>query len=309
MAFGGINLGQELLNVPMGEMIRSMATSIADAQWSLDKSSMTVAEMMSGRRVLRDLDTGKLIGANGQTTDKVQVLDSRVFFGYSIDLDEEGNPFRRPQLLSMMELGFTPTFYQFVDTIIEVRISISIKSETTTTTENISQTDVTTDGYKTNSSNSSRNSSSSSGYSYRGYNWGWGWGGRRSSSSSSSSSSSRSSSYGTEKKKTVSTSQVNASYSKKYGYSAEGASILRTKLVPVPPPAILEERIHEIMRIEGAYEQWNLLNLMRSKLEKERDAAQESNDTDTVAQKNELIEDVDLRLKDTLANLIGAEPS
>ena len=34
MAIGGLNLGQELLNVPMGDMIRSIALAIADAQWA-----------------------------------------------------------------------------------------------------------------------------------------------------------------------------------------------------------------------------------------------------------------------------------
>jgi hypothetical protein len=47
----------------------------------------------------------------------------------------------------------------------------------------------------------------------------------------------------------VSTSQVNASYSQKYSYSAEGSSLLRTKLVPIPPPAILEERIRQQMEL------------------------------------------------------------
>ena len=50
MAIGGVNLGQELLNVPMGDMIRSIALAIADAQWALDKSSMVVTELMSGQR-------------------------------------------------------------------------------------------------------------------------------------------------------------------------------------------------------------------------------------------------------------------
>ena len=47
----------------------------------------------------------------------------------------------------------------------------------------------------------------------------------------------------------VSTSQVNASYSQKFSYSAEGSSLLRTKLTPIPPPAILEERIRQQMEI------------------------------------------------------------
>ncbi len=42
-------------------------------------------------------------------------------------------------------------------------------------------------------------------------------------------------------------SSVSASYSAKYQYSAEGSSLMRTKLVPVPPPAILEERIRAMI--------------------------------------------------------------
>jgi hypothetical protein len=47
------------------------------------------------------------------------------------------------------------------------------------------------------------------------------------------------------------TSQVDATYSAKYGYSAEGSSLLRTKLVPLPPPPILEERIRRLLDEEG----------------------------------------------------------
>ncbi|WVM90436.1 hypothetical protein UMZ34_09950 [Halopseudomonas pachastrellae] len=40
---------------------------------------------------------------------------------------------------------------------------------------------------------------------------------------------------------------MDASYASKYSYSAEGSSLLRTKLSPVPPPPILEERIRAMM--------------------------------------------------------------
>ncbi len=249
-------IGQELLNVPMGTMIESMAMAIAKAQWNLDKSSMTVAEMMSGRRVLRDLETGALIGGDGKGTKNPVVLDSRVYFGYSIDMVTTKDPIdptktittpvRRPQLLSMLELGFTPTFYQFVDTIIEVKISISIRSETTTT--KTSSTNVVENKDETESDYSSS-------HSYRGSSY-WGWYHGYGSGSDYSSSSSRTDT------NTVTTSQVNAAYTQKYGYTAEGSSLLRTKLVPIPPPAILEDRIREVMRIENAYEQWNILSGM-----------------------------------------------
>jgi hypothetical protein len=287
MALGGIDLGQELLNVPMGTMIQSMALSIAKAQWELDKSSMTVAEMMSGRRVLRDLETGKLVGGNGSPTTTPTILDSRVYFGYSIDLDANKNPVRTPQLLSMLELGFTPTFYQFVDTIIEVKISISIKSETTSNSSSSSKDDKTTVGTSNKSSND---------WSYRGYNyWGGGFG--------------YSGSNSREDTKEVSTSQVNATYSQKFGYTAEGASLLRTKLVPIPPPAILEERIREIMRIENAYEQWNMLNLMRTKLEGERKAAQDAKNTALAEEKDNQMKALDQRINRALDTIVGLDPA
>src|SRR5262245_45733632 len=97
-------IGQELLNVPMGEMIRDMALSIAEAQIALDTSSMRVAEMMSGWVWERD-EKGKLKPAvPGQNPQDTRV-DFTVF----------KNGARTTDKLSMMELGFTPTFYQFVD--------------------------------------------------------------------------------------------------------------------------------------------------------------------------------------------------
>jgi len=48
---------------------------------------------------------------------------------------------------------------------------------------------------------------------------------------------------------------VDASYSSKYSYSAEGSSLLRTKLATVPPPTILEERIRSMMDAADARRQ------------------------------------------------------
>jgi len=42
------NIGQELLNVPMGDMIRDMAFAIADAQMRLDEKSIEVTQMLGG---------------------------------------------------------------------------------------------------------------------------------------------------------------------------------------------------------------------------------------------------------------------
>jgi hypothetical protein len=257
MAIGGVNVGQELLNVPMGDMIRSMALAIAQAQWELDKSSMTVTELMSGQRLLRDLDTGKLLDENGKPTGETKnptVIDSRVYFGYTLlqlDVDDKfkiaGNDptneqkvaikaatgkevtaleakdreslkegLRLPQKLSMIELGFVPNFYQFVETIIDVKIDIHIHGSTDDTKSNTASAQTQQDSYANT-----------------GYWWWYNQGARTTQ---------------------VTTSQVNASYSAKYSYDVTGSSHLRTRLVPVPPPPVLEARIRELMEFERAYQ-------------------------------------------------------
>lgn len=291
------SIGRDLLDVPMGDMIRDMALAIADGQMALDSNSIEVAQMMGGLKTITQTIGGE---------ERVTFEDSRVFFGkerfllsdalelYNSSSDvalrasikstvinnntnvEEDvylvagdpdtaanltvglvtapaestekyykttattpayfkfNPANTtdryvnvpnptdltyrikatgtntvvyiPTRVSMLELGFTPTFYQFVDTIIEVKISIRFTEETNS---------------QINTSNSSRSGSV-------GLRFGFGRG---------------------RLSRQVNTSQVNASYSQKFNYSAEGSSLLRTKLTPIPAPAILEERIRQQMEI------------------------------------------------------------
>ncbi|HLT40920.1 MAG TPA: hypothetical protein VK034_31800 [Enhygromyxa sp.] len=196
-----MGIGHDLLNVPMGDMIRQMAFAIADAQWELDESSIRVAEMMSGKRVLRDAD-GNLVDAQGSPSTTPVYEDTRVYFGRrkvtsgSPPVDEY-----EPEQLSMLELGFTPNFYQFIDTLIEVKVAIKMSYETSSsrTIKGVERT-----------ARFSRNANG--GFSF-----------------------------------SVTTTPVDATYSSKYSYSAEGSSLLRTKLVPVPPPPVLEERIRRLL--------------------------------------------------------------
>ena len=214
MAINNVNVGQELLNVPMGDMVRSMALAIADAQWSLDKASMVVAELMSGHRLLRNIETGQLLNQSGQPLaekDKPAFVDSRVFFGHSFDANGTGTA----EKVSMMELGFVPNFYQFVETVIEVRIAIKMTGSTEETRE------------QKESRSTATNTATTHGIAH------W-WYSRDLSTSNSS---------------VAYAASVDAGYSNKYSYSVDGSSLLRTKLVPVPPPAILQERIRALIEL------------------------------------------------------------
>ncbi len=187
----GRSIGQDLLNVPMGDMIRQMAMAIAEAQLALDESGVRQAELMSGRVVLRG-PTGGFIDESGNPSSTPHFYDSLVYFGYRRSADGQTTT---PERVSMMELGFTPTFYQFIETLIEVKIAIKMTEETAATR--------TEKGYQ----RSATFSSTRNGIFY-----------------------------------STSVTPVDATYSSKYNYSAEGSSVLRTKLAPVPPPSVLLER-------------------------------------------------------------------
>jgi hypothetical protein len=301
-------IGQELLDVPMGDMIRQMAFAIAEAQLKLDENSIEVAQMMGGLKTIYD-DNGNVTFTDSRVFfgkekvrlgDAIDLFNSSTSLGFKselwpqiralVDKDntpasygssiesvtaqtlptktqsgiiyytgtflgtggkyyrfigfEEGTTTAKheevselevmrvkvrsgqsvaattfiPSRVSMLELGFSPTFYQFVDTIIEVKIAIKYTAESSSTTN-----------VQTNNRQVIRSGSVGLGGSVLG-------GGIKARIGATSESS-----------RTVVTSQVNATYSQKYSYSAEGSSLLRTKLVPIPPPAMLEERVRQIM--------------------------------------------------------------
>lgn len=192
MANGKGTVGTELASAPIGELIRSMAMAVADAQFELDKSSLMVAEFMSGQRPLRDADTGQLVDQSGTPTGDPVLVDSRIQFGYDY---VDGR--RIPRLVSMMELGFVPTFYQFVDTVIEVKLALRL--------------------------NKANAPSAASGGALP----------------------------GRASQLIVSSTPVDAAYAASYGYNLELASVFKTKLVPIPPPATLEERLRQLVQAEA----------------------------------------------------------
>ena len=179
-------IGQDLLNVPFPAMIRSMGLAIAEAQYELDIVSMKIARLMAGFTPEKEDDEAGT-GFDGARSNLVQI-----------------GPHKQNDSYSLLELGFTPTFYQFVDTLIEVKISITMSQEDTS---------------KTSSTRVAASVSGKLGF------------------------------FSASAKMNVST--VSASYSSKYQYSAEGSSLLRTKLVTVPAPAILEERLRALSAPAG----------------------------------------------------------
>lgn len=207
MAQSDKNIMTELGSVPIGEMVRSMAMAVADAQFALDKSSLMVAEFMSGRHPLRDPQTGQFVDGAGNRASEPVMVDSRIQFGFDVVAGK-----RVPRSVSLMELGFVPNFYQFVDTVIEVKMALRI-GRPASAIDPVTGVPVVTAGAGA----------------------GWGGPGARGDGV------------------VVTSTPIDAGYASAYGFNLELASVFKTKLVPVPPPATLEERLRILVQEEAAY--------------------------------------------------------
>lgn len=161
-------IGQELLNAPFPEIVRDLGVGIAEAQYALDQVALKITRLMAGFR----------LDQNGQiVADETQL----------VKLSEDG------EAVSLLALGFTPTFYQYVDTLIELKMDVSMTRERTFSLEAAAKV-----------------------------------------------------------RSFTAVAAVNAKYQQKYQYQASGSSSMKTKLVTVPAPAILEERIRtELLDNQG----------------------------------------------------------
>ena len=147
-------IGQDLLNVPFGEMVSRLGMAIAESQTKLDKNSIDL--LSSAANLVVQLPPIK--------------------------------PDGQPISLPVLALGFTPTFYQFSESTIEVKMAITMARS---------------DEFKIGTE----------------AKIGWG----------------------------PFSVSVDASYSSKYNYTAEGSSLLRTQLVPIPPPKILQRYMEALI--------------------------------------------------------------
>jgi hypothetical protein len=180
-----MNVGKELLNAPFPELVRTLGVGIAEAQYALDRVSIKIAQLMAGFKLDED---------GNAVPDETSLIKLK-----------EGQPG-----VSLLSLGFTPTFYQFVETYIELKLAISMKNDIEASVE----------------------------AKVAGATW---------------------------SPVSVVAASVNASYSQRYQYEANGSSEMRTKLVTVPAPAMFESRLRELMTETGIVQgQENLENTIGS---------------------------------------------
>ena len=103
------SVGQELLDVPLPEMVLKLSLGIAEAQQALDENSVETAELLADTTVPLTFGVTQTIAADGTVT-----------FANAPPID-----------VSLIQIGLLPTFYQFSEATIEVTMDI----KTTTSRE------------------------------------------------------------------------------------------------------------------------------------------------------------------------------
>lgn len=206
------NVAGAITSMGVGDLVSKLAIGIAEGQLELDTVCMQIAQFMG---------------------------DAQVAFGKRAGSDE-------PDLRSLVELGFTPNFYQFVDTILEVRVAVSSQLEETREVDTADTRFHQDEMVAQTEYESSRSGSSSGSVSTAWGAGGWGWWNTGSAAyRSHSAASSRQAGSASAKSKNLQLTTVDAKYASTYNYAVEASSLVKTKIVPVPPPTVFEEIVRE----------------------------------------------------------------
>lgn len=177
-----MSVGHDLLDVPFPEMVSQLGIAIAKSQFNLDMNSIEILKVMGDKKAA-PVSIPNLINSAGALAKN----------------DGSTGSESAPDIVtSMIGAGFQPTFYQFAETIIEVKMAITAKYE--------SSYERATKGEQVTKTTTSK----------------W---------------------WGLSNTTSITTTPIDARYASKYNYTAEGASLLRTRLVPMPPNAFMQRML------------------------------------------------------------------
>ena len=132
------NVGAELASVPFGKMIFDMASAIAKSQTALDMSSVKLVQVLANTTFDYVPDVVETLTPEPR---QVQVMVSGVPEGLK---DAHNNPVMvtgvhvdcdvaPPFPLTLLQAGVNPTFYQFTNSVITVKMAITSTTETNET--------------------------------------------------------------------------------------------------------------------------------------------------------------------------------
>jgi len=180
-------IGQDLLDLPFAELLRNLAFAIAEGQLELDRSSIETLKFLIENEVKIIPEIAEIIEPTERTVTVSGSGGPQNITVSGVNLRASG---AAPITVNLLQAGLLPTFYQFTEATIEVKLSISMKRTSVTETPGAGRLGARVGAYSALAFGSSVN--------YRTQNT--------------------------------------------YSYTAEGASVMRATLRPVPPPPRLIPR-------------------------------------------------------------------
>jgi hypothetical protein len=128
-----MSIGQDLLDVPFAEMVSNLATAVADGQLALDQASISTLKFLvdPANAVPLIPEIAEIVEKAGTT---VTVTTPSGPANVAVDGVRVRSQPATPVKTTLLQAGILPTFYQFTEASIEVKMSISIKNTTTTDT-------------------------------------------------------------------------------------------------------------------------------------------------------------------------------
>ena len=122
-------VGQELLDIPIADMVRDLAAAVAEGQLSLDRASIETLKFLASEANAIDLIP--------QVTEVIAPTMSTVLVNGN-DVQVPGISVTQqpttPVRTTLLQAGLLPTFYQFTEALIEVKLSITLREAGSTQT-------------------------------------------------------------------------------------------------------------------------------------------------------------------------------
>jgi hypothetical protein len=115
-------IGQDLLDIPFADLVRDLASAIAEGQLALDRSSIETLKFLMAdenkipivpeiAEILEPASRNVDVGGNSVPITGVSIRASGA----------------APVMMTLLQAGLMPTFYQFTEANIEVKLSITMK--------------------------------------------------------------------------------------------------------------------------------------------------------------------------------------
>jgi hypothetical protein len=116
----GADVGHELLSAPVPQMVYELSQAIAKGQLALDTTSINTLKILANTKFDYLPEITETLTPHPITTKAGPTVTGT---------DVEVEP-TRTFPMTLLQAGILPTFYQFTETLIEVKISISSHTET-----------------------------------------------------------------------------------------------------------------------------------------------------------------------------------